>query len=154
MGTCFNQEHSLDAKRVKLWKIFNEQIALILSRGKNLSKRSALIHGNAKLELFHMSTGLFSKIESLKKSLCTHVWLSASWNLGVLTLNLCHSVCSWTWAKGEQQQQQQLFQKRFNDWWTSFKCIANYIDHLTWSTNSKIRSYCSIPTLFSLKFNY
>lgn len=38
-------------------KIINEQIPLILSRGKNLSKSCALIHSNVKLEPVHISPG-------------------------------------------------------------------------------------------------
>lgn len=48
-------------------KIFNEQIPLILSRGKNLSKSSAQIHRAAMPNLKHLTSpqALYSKNESL-----------------------------------------------------------------------------------------
>lgn len=127
-------------------KIFNEQIPLILPRGKNLSKSSAQIHRAAMPNLKHLTSpqALHSKNESLaswvmclnleeEKNARIYVTeadrLSASRNLSAFGLNLCHRVCSWTWAKCEQQQQKKIHCVTY-----IIKHRVNYIVHLTWST--------------------
>lgn len=127
-------------------KIFNEQIPLILPRGKNLSKSSAQIHRAAMPNLKHLTSpqALHSKNESLaSRVMCLNLEeeknariyvteadrLSASRNLSAFGLNLCHRVCSWTWAKCEQQQQKKIHCVTY-----IIKHRVNYIVHLTWST--------------------
>lgn len=153
--TCFNQEPRPGAKSGKLFTIFNEQVPLIVSRRKNLSKKIAehqrtempnwnrctspeashseneslarcVMGINLEEELVHTRHG-GRRVVCLIKPWCLHTeFLSQCWLMG-LSQRLTTATTTTTTEKDS----------------LPFKhppeCKNNYIDHHTLSTNTKIR---------------